>query len=109
MFIKGKLAFFFGYSYFIPQINAQAPKLNYSIAKLPQIEGNQESVNFANYWVESVSTKSKHKNEAWDFVQFMTKADQVKPYLNRVQKPSALRTVLKGQFDDPRQYVWLMD
>jgi ABC-type glycerol-3-phosphate transport system substrate-binding protein len=97
-FTDGKLAIFFGYSYHQPLIQAQAPKLNFAVAKFPQIEGNPNEANVANYWVETVSAKSKHQNEAWDFIQFMTtKPDQVKKYLERTKHPTALRSLIPEQ------------
>jgi len=98
MFISGNLAMFFGYSYDLPVIKTQAPKLNFSISYLPQIEGNPPTnINFANYWVETVSQKSAHINEAWDFIQFMTKAENVKEYLDKANKPTALRSLINTQ------------
>lgn len=99
MFTQGKLGIMFGYSYHLPTIKAQAPKLNFGITKLPQIEGNTP-VNFANYWIETVSNKSKYANEAWDFVQFAATADQVKTYLSKAKKPTALRALVNEQIDD---------
>lgn len=100
-FIDGKLAIFFGYAYHLPTIRSQAPRLNFAIAKFPQIEGSATEANTANYWVETVSAKSKYVNEAWDFVQFMTtKPDQAKKYLTKVSKPTALRAVLSEQLAD---------
>ncbi len=100
MFITGKLALMFGYSYYLSTIKGRAPKLNFSIAKLPQIEDNIGNINFANYWVEAVSNKSKHINEAWDFIQFATKAEQVKTYLTKTKRPTALRALINEQIDD---------
>jgi len=99
-FASGNLAIFFGYSFDIAQIRAQSPKLNFGIAKLPQIEGNPMEVNFANYWVESVSKKSQHPNEAWDFIQFMTKEENAKIYLTKTKKPTALKSLINSQKDD---------
>ncbi len=100
-FINGKLAIFFGYSYHLPMIQSQAPRLNFGISTLPQIEGNTAEANTANYWVETVSAKSKYQNEAWDFVQFMTtKPEQAKKYLDKVHKPTALRALLQEQLQD---------
>lgn len=99
MFIQGKLAIMFGYSYYLPQIKVQAPKLNFGVAALPQIEDNPP-VNFANYWVETVSSKSKHPDEAWDFIQFAAKAEQVKSYLTNVKRPAALRALVSEQMED---------
>ncbi|MEY4744117.1 MAG: hypothetical protein RL272_62 [Candidatus Parcubacteria bacterium] len=98
-FVKGQTAFFFGYSYHLPQIRLANPKLNFGIAPFPQIEGNKP-VNYANYWVETVSKKTKYPNEAWDFVQFMTKADHAKDYLAATRKPTALRSLINGQLED---------
>lgn len=100
MFTSGNLAIMFGYSYHLPIIKATAPKLNFLIAPLPQIEGASVPVNFANYWVEVVSQKSKYKNEAWNFVQFITSAEQVPDYLNKTKKPTALRTLVPIQKED---------
>jgi ABC-type glycerol-3-phosphate transport system substrate-binding protein len=100
MFTSGKLAIMFGYAYHLPTIKTTAPKLNFLIAPLPQIEGSSVPVNFANYWVESVSQKSKYQNEAWNFIQFMTNADQVTSYLSKTKKPTALRSLISKQKED---------
>ncbi len=114
LFAQGKLAIMFGYSYMIPQIRAQAPKLNFSVARLPQIEGNDE-VNFANYWVEVVSKKiltdpedikkgqkyvKQKLDTAWDFLQFLTAEEQAKMYLQKTKRPTALRSLIESQIDD---------
>jgi len=114
LFSQGKIAMMFGYPYMLPQIKANAPKLNFAITKLPQIEGN-DRVNFANYWTEVVSSKiisdpknlekgkeyAKNKNDAaWDFIQYMTGAEQVQSYLNKTKKTTALRSLVDKQKDD---------
>lgn len=99
-FTSGSLAMFFGYSFNLDQIRAQAPKLNFGIAKLPQIEGNSVEINFANYWVNSVSKKSKYPNESWDFIQFLTKEENAKTYLEKTKKPTALKSLINTQKDD---------
>lgn len=105
MFTSGNLAIYFGYSYDLPTIKADAPKLNFSVSKLPQIEGNPD-VNFANYWVETVSKKSKYINEAWDFVQFMTQEKQVKSYLDKTKRPTAIRALVPEQRENPELGVF---
>ncbi len=106
-FIDGKLAIFFGYSYEMSIIKARAPKLNFTVAPFPQIEGTAAGANSANYWVEAVSAKSKYQNEAWDFVQFMTtKPEQAKKYLDITKHPAALRSLLKDQLADEELTVF---
>ncbi|MDP3836657.1 MAG: extracellular solute-binding protein [bacterium] len=100
LFASGKLAMMFGYSYHVATIKAMSPKLNFSVSKLPQIEGSPVEVNFANYWIETVSKKSKYPNEAWDFVIFATKEQQAKKYLEISGKPTALRSLVSEQRND---------
>ena len=97
-FMSGSVAFFFGYAYHLPIIKAQAPKLNFEITEVPQV-GNP--VNFASYWAETVSKKSKHLDEAWDFILFITaNSENNKKFLERSQKPTALRMLIDAQKDD---------
>ncbi len=98
MFISGNLAIMFSYSYDLQTIKSRSPKLNFSVTNFPQIEGNPPTnINFANYWVEVVSNKSKYQNEAWNFIQFMTQADQVRSYLAKTNKPTALKILIPEQ------------
>ena len=96
-FAAGQAAMMLGYAYHIPTLEAKRlGKLNYGIAKIPQIEG-RPPVNYANYQIYTVSNKSKYVNEAWDLIQFLTRADQVTKYLNKTGKPTALRALINEQ------------
>ncbi len=99
-FLQGKSAYFFGYAYHVDEIKALAPRLNYGISNMPQIQGNPE-VHFANYWVEGVSRKTAYPDAAWDFVQFMTSAQEAQKYLESAQKPTARRDLITPQLDNP--------
>lgn len=98
-FTAGTVAYFFGYSYHLPVIRSRAPKLNVGIAAIPQIDPLHE-VNFANYWLEGVSAKTKKPDWAWDFLEFATSAEQAKTYLAKTKKPTALRSVIATQAED---------
>lgn len=98
-FIAGNVAYYFGYSYDVDQIKQRAPRLNFSTAKMPQIVGNP-AVNYAEYWVEVVSNKTEHSDEAWDFLQFVASADQVVHYLDNTKKPTALLSLVDAQRND---------
>lgn len=97
-FVTGQVAYFFGYAYHLPTIRALNPKLNFAIANFPQIEGNKP-INIANYWLEVVSKKTEHRDEAWDFLQFITKAEQAQKYLNATGKPTAQRSLVNSQLE----------
>jgi len=98
-FVTGQTAFFFGYSYHLSQIRAKAPKLNFGISPLPQLEGNPE-VNYANYWLYTVSNKTVNRDYAWDFVQFMADVRNVEAYLETANRPTALRSLQSKQLED---------
>lgn len=96
-FVGGKTAMFIGYSYHLPLIKARAPKLDVGIAPIPQIG---EEINFPNYWVNGISRKTAHVDEAWDFVQFMAAQDQAASYLETTKRPTALRALVSAQRED---------
>ena len=101
-FKDGKVAYFFGYSYNRDNIKLTAPKLNFIIAPAPQVNDDKK-VNYASYWLEVVSNKTKNKDYAWDFVQFMTSEANVEAYLNKAVKPTALNStkLINKQLDNP--------
>ncbi|OGF41205.1 hypothetical protein A2477_01140 [Candidatus Falkowbacteria bacterium RIFOXYC2_FULL_47_12] len=105
-FIDGSSAFFFGYAYHAPQIRARAPRLNFGVSKMLQIEGSKVDTNFANFWLEGVSAQSAHPSEAWDFIQFATAAENVSSYLNKAQLPAARKSLINQQLNDPNLQVF---
>ena len=100
-FVRGKAVFYFGFAYDSSRIPSRAPELNLEVIPLPQLNPSAP-VNVANYWVEAVVKKSKHQNEAWDFIRFMTAPDQAKRYALSTGRPSAYRTQIKELADNPR-------
>jgi multiple sugar transport system substrate-binding protein len=101
-FMAGKTGFFFGYAYQLPTIKTQAPSLRFEIAPMPQTSTDSANkINYANYWIETVSQKSEHIDEAWDFIVFITtNAANNKKYLTSSQKPTALKSFIKEQSED---------
>jgi len=69
-FARGNVAFYFGYSWEVFQIQAINPELKFAIHKVPGLPGRRSSV--ASYWAEGISTKSKHPKEAMEFLKFLT-------------------------------------
>ena len=100
-FASGQTAFFLGYSYHVPLLEARSRKLNYGIAPSPQIsEDLQARITYANFWLETVSKKSENVDWAWDFVQFMADEKNVVSYLQNAGKATALRGLVLEQSDD---------
>ena len=99
-FANGQTAFFFGYSYHIPLLRTVAPKLNFQISGMPQIDPSVHQVHYANYWIEGVAANSDEANWAWDFLLFATAEDQVVHYLEEAGKPTALRSLITEQLTD---------
>lgn len=99
-FTNGSLAFFFGYSYHTPVIRAKAPQLNFGIAPLFQLNSDNP-VNTANYWVQAVTKKSKNQEAAWSVIDYLAHSPVTKEYLDKTTRPTALRTYIAGQLDNP--------
>jgi multiple sugar transport system substrate-binding protein len=99
-FVKGKVAFFFGYSFHTPLIKARAPQLNYDVMPLLQLNPDFP-VNVANYSLQSVTAKSKNQNEAWNLVLYLTHSSATKNYLDKSGRPTALRTYIAAQRENP--------
>lgn len=97
-FLAGKVGFFFGYNYHLEQIRSRS-RVNFGVAPIPQIPGNPIK-NYANYWVETVSKKSKHPNEAWDFLIFITKQEENAKFLSATKHPAAQKALLENQVED---------
>jgi ABC-type glycerol-3-phosphate transport system substrate-binding protein len=103
-FMQGRTTYFFGYAYHLPTIRAGAPKLQFGISQLPQIAGNPQ-VNYANYWMEVISKKTKYADAAWDFVNFITtQENNAQKYLDKTKKPTALRSLISKQMEDADLY-----
>lgn len=71
-FMQGKVAMYFGYSWDIFTIKSQAPDLAFSIHPVPNL-GRKMTI--ASYWVEGVSAKSSHQNEAFTFMQYLAQKE----------------------------------
>lgn len=91
-FATGKLAFYFGPSWRVFNINEANPNLNYSITKVPQLPlvedadyeeaeaGNAEltDIGWSTFWVEGVNKNSQHQKEAWQFLSFLSSQETMK-------------------------------
>lgn len=76
MFVEGRLGFYFAPSWRAHEIRVANPNLKFKIAPVPQL--SSKVVNWATFWGEAVSSKSKNPEEAWKFVKFLTSEEAEK-------------------------------
>jgi len=85
-FSENNLAMMFNYSWHVETIRSKSPKLNFSVAPVPQFP-NSTPVNYANYWAYAVARNKEPKIssgstvsvtndtrvlESWKLLKFMT-------------------------------------
>ncbi len=99
-FLTGKTAFYFGYPSELLTVRERAPQLDVGVAAMPQ-DQLYNPASIANYPVETVSKKSRHPNEAWDFIQFAASKDEVSKFDRATNRPTALRALMNNQVSDP--------
>ena len=100
-FASGQAAMIFSYSYLAETLREKAPFLNYGVARVPQLNGANLRVNFANYWAEGVSKQSKNPQIAWQFLKFITSREILPAYYEGVKQVSPRLDIIEDQIADP--------
>lgn len=72
-FASGKVAMILAPSWRAFEIADMNPGLRFKIAPIPQLAGH--TVNWASYWVEGVSSKSKYPAQSMEFLKFLTSSE----------------------------------
>lgn len=72
-FAGGRLAMYLAPSWQAFEIKKISPDLEFSVAPVPQLP--ETNITWASYWVEGVGEKSKVKDEAWDFVKYLSQRE----------------------------------
>lgn len=85
-FANGKTAMYFGPSWRAFEIQQLNPDLRFRTVPLPQLpkdNPNEPNVSYASYWVEGVWERSTNKDEAWEFLKYLSSRETLeKLYLN---------------------------
>ena len=88
-FAGGKLAMYFGPSWRAFEIRLQNPGLRFKtvpIPQLPKTSANEPDVNYASYWAEGVSSKSKNKSESWKFLKYLSEKENLQNFYQNASK-----------------------
>ena len=99
-FYEREVAMMIGYSYQVEAIKAKAPRLNFAVAPLPQVSLESGLANYANYWGYGVSSQSQYKNEAYQFLKFITEKEQSQEYFLNTKRPTPRRDLIDVQSQD---------
>ena len=92
----------FNYAFQIPLLKNKNPFLNFAAAPMLQIKDTPKQINYANYFGLTVSSTSKQKSLAWNFIMNATlNAASNINYLNATGRPPALREVIGVSAQDP--------
>lgn len=74
-FATGKVAMIIAPSWRAFDVKQMNSSLHFKIVPIPQLPGN--TVTWASYWAEGVSSKTKYPKEAWQLVKYITSRDVV--------------------------------
>lgn len=64
-FVQGKAAMIFGYQYFSTLFKQMAPTLRFKTMAMPQVRDTDQPIDYANYWVETVTKNADDPKTAW--------------------------------------------
>lgn len=100
-FANGRAAMMYSYSYTAETLKQKNPNLNFDVAAVPQVNLDDPSVNFANYWGQVVSKQSKNSAAAWTFLKFLTSRETLDKYYAKHKQPSSRKDLISLQIQDP--------
>jgi len=83
-FAGGKVAMYFGPSWEVFEIKNLNPELRFKVVPIPQLP--RKNLNWATYWAEGVSIKSKYKNESWELLNFLSSKESLMKLYDNASK-----------------------
>ncbi|MFH1967586.1 MAG: extracellular solute-binding protein [Patescibacteria group bacterium] len=98
-FARGEVAMMFAPSWRAFEIQSINPELDFATTTLPQL--SKTRIAWANYWVEGVSSVSKHQSQAWKLLKYLSSD-------NSLQKMYSVQSQTRT-FGEPYSAVSLAD
>ncbi|MEK7579787.1 MAG: extracellular solute-binding protein [Patescibacteria group bacterium] len=100
-FVTERTGMMFNYSHHIQTIRAKAPRLNFSVALMPQPDDASLRVDYASYFAPAVSASSKNQKAAWKFLIYLSSREGALSYLKESGRITARRDLIDFQKTDP--------
>lgn len=94
-FINGELPMMLHYQYATPNIQVQAPRLDFDVTAAPQLGQSGAAITHADYWGHVVSATSPQKDAAWRFLRSLTRTTLATEYSNATNRPPARRDLIE--------------
>lgn len=88
-FAQGEVAMIFAPSWQVFTIKAMNPDLAFATAPVPQLPG--VNITWASYWVEGVSSQSKHPQQAFEFLKYLTSRETMTALYTEAVKSNEAR------------------
>lgn len=98
-FANNKLAIYFGYKADTKKIIDKNANLNFDIAEMPQISLSN-NVNFGKFFGLTVSSQTTNATVAWEVINLLLKADNVKQLIEFSKLPPANRALIGEYYND---------
>ncbi len=90
-FAQGNIGMMFEHDGHIFSVNERNPDLNYGIIPIPTMDGTGEPELRHHGWDIGISANSEYKDEAWEFVSYITNEENLMAAANGFQKIPAIK------------------
>lgn len=101
-FAEGKLAYLISYSYMQDILLSKNPRLEYGVARLPQVDENNKRT-YGFYFMDGINReldkpeRRLERTVAENFLKFLTNKEQQLDFVTRTRLPAAHKDVIKEQ------------
>jgi multiple sugar transport system substrate-binding protein len=106
-FSRGEAVMMIGYNQAQKTIKEYNPSLNYGIAPLPQFAHSSSKINYGNTMSLVVSKNSKHSQESWKFLKFLSQKENARFYFLQTKNPPSRLDLIQEYLNDPISGIFI--